>query len=157
MDERWEWEPSLLEFRGAAGAALRGGAAERRRPAADGAAPRQEMDLALRAIADADEAPVPVAAASSARPTLEQLREFMVHRSAYQLKEADPHTWAIPRLHGGPKAAMVEVQADEYGGGRAERIHAQLFADAMEAVGLDSDLRRLPGPHPGRHASRPST
>ena len=44
---------------------------------------------------------------------------------------------------------MVEVQADEYGGGRAERIHAQLFADAMGAVGLDSEygayLDRIPG------------
>jgi Iron-containing redox enzyme len=31
----------------------------------------------------------------------------------------------------------VEIQADEYGGGRAERVHAQLFADAMAALGLD--------------------
>src|ERR687894_167688 len=49
--------------------------------------------------------------------TLEQFREFAVHRSAYQLKEADPHSWAMPRLGGPPKAAMVEIQADEYGGG----------------------------------------
>src|SRR3954453_19125102 len=74
----------------------------------------------------------------------------MVHRSAYQLKEADPHTWAIPRLHGGPKGAMVEVQADEYGGGRPERIHAQLFADSMSALGLDAGygayLDHLPAP-----------
>ena len=33
---------------------------------------------------------------------------------------------------------MVEIQADEYGGGRPERIHAQLFADTMDGVGLDS-------------------
>ena len=55
----------------------------------------------------------------------------MLHRSAYQLKEADPHSFALPRLWGPPKAAMVTIQADEYGGGRPERIHAQLFADAM--------------------------
>jgi hypothetical protein len=67
-----------------------------------------------------------------------QVREFMVHRSAYQLKEADPHSWAIPRLWGAPKAALVEVQADEYGGGRPERVHAELFARAMDAVGLDN-------------------
>jgi hypothetical protein len=60
-----------------------------------------------------------------------------VHRSAHQLKEADPHSWALPRLGGGPKAALVEIQADEYGGGRAERIHAVLFATAMAALGLD--------------------
>ena len=34
-----------------------------------------------------------------------------------------------------PKAALVEIQADEYGGGRPERIHAQLFADAMARAG----------------------
>ena len=32
----------------------------------------------------------------------------------------------------------MQIQADEYGGGVAERIHAQLFADAMDALGLDS-------------------
>ena len=62
----------------------------------------------------------------------------MAHRSAYQLKEADPHSWAIPRLSGPPKAALVEIQADEYGGGRPDRVHAQLFAHAMEALGLDA-------------------
>jgi hypothetical protein len=80
---------------------------------------------------------------------MDQVLEFMVHRSAYQLKEADPHSWALPRLDGGPKAAMVEVQADEYGGGKADRIHAQLFADSMEAVGLDPTygayLDHIPG------------
>ena len=38
--------------------------------------------------------------------------------AAYQLKEADPHSWALPRLPAGPaKAAFVEIQADEYGNG----------------------------------------
>ena len=40
------------------------------------------------------------------------------------------------RLRRRPRSC--EIQADEYGGGVTERIHAQLFADAMEAVGLDS-------------------
>ncbi|MDQ5893789.1 MAG: hypothetical protein QG596_50 [Actinomycetota bacterium] len=79
-----------------------------------------------------------------------QFREFMVHRSLYQLKEADPHTWAIPRLAGKPKAALVEVQTDEYGGGDPERMHSRLFASAMEGVGLDSSenayLDRIPAP-----------
>jgi hypothetical protein len=41
-------------------------------------------------------------------------------------------------MYGPPKAAMVQIQADEYGGGVADRIHAQLFADTMEALGLDA-------------------
>src|SRR5206468_3374036 len=59
--------------------------------------------------------------------TMAQLLEHVVHRSAYQLKEADPHAWAIPRLTGAPKAALIEIEFDEYGGGRAERMHSVLF------------------------------
>jgi hypothetical protein len=80
--------------------------------------------------------------------TREQVEEFLIHRSAYQLKEADPHSWALPRLWGPPKAAMVEIQADEYGGGRPERIHAALFARSLAAAGLDPEygayLDRIP-------------
>jgi Iron-containing redox enzyme len=81
--------------------------------------------------------------------TREQVLEHVVHRSAYQLKEADPHSWAIPRLTGAPKAALIEVQADEYGGGRAERMHSVLFANTMQGLGLDprygAYLAHLPG------------
>ena len=83
------------------------------------------------------------------RATVDQFREFVIHRSAYQLKEADPHSWAIPRLSGPAKAALVEVQFDEYGGGKADRIHAELFAKSMRALGLNAEygayVERLPG------------
>jgi hypothetical protein len=69
--------------------------------------------------------------------TLAQVREFAIHRSAYQLKEADPHTWAIPRLTGAVKAAMVEIQADEYGDGVERDMHQTLFGVTMRALGLD--------------------
>ncbi|MFZ2176258.1 MAG: iron-containing redox enzyme family protein [Rhodococcus sp. (in: high G+C Gram-positive bacteria)] len=65
-----------------------------------------------------------------------QFRELLVHRSLNQLREADVHTLGIPRLAGVPKAALVEVQADEYGGGRPERMHSTLFATTMREVGL---------------------
>ena len=144
VDEGWEWEPSLLAL-------------------------RRELESAFEQALLADVGP-PVAVddvegalhrviASGGGPSLstymadggsrEQLEEFAVHRSAYQLKEADPHTWAIPRLAGGPKAAMVEIQADEYGGGVEREMHATLFGDTMAALGLDPTygayLDRLPG------------
>jgi hypothetical protein len=82
--------------------------------------------------------------------SVEEFREFVIHRSLYQLKEADPHSWAIPRLSGGPKSALLEVQSDEYGGGRAERMHSALFAKTMGALGLrngENDyLAHVPGP-----------
>ncbi len=75
-------------------------------------------------------------------------REVAIHRSGYQLKEADPHTWVIPRLRNRSKAAMVTIQSDEYGNGTASSMHSSLFADAMTALGLDPTygayLDRLP-------------
>ena len=147
VDPAWEWEPSLLALR-----AMLEDRFERAVRAAVpvGGAPDDpgDMDIALRAIADADDGPS-LSRHLEIRGTRDELLEFLVHRSAYQLKEADPHSWAIPRLWGPPKAALVEVQADEYGGGRPERVHARLFADAMEAMGLDARygayVDRLPG------------
>ena len=38
-----------------------------------------------------------------------------------------PAQWGLPRLGGPAKAALVEIQMDEYGDGRLERMHAELF------------------------------
>jgi hypothetical protein len=135
VDDRWEWDPALLAVRGTLEDRLESALRERLGPA-ESVEPG-EMDLALRALLDADDAPS-VSTYIEREASLAEVLEFLVHRSPYQLKEADPHSFALPRLWGPPKAAMVEIQADEYGGGRAERIHAQLFADAMEALGLDA-------------------
>jgi hypothetical protein len=69
---------------------------------------------------------------------LTQIREYVALRSLYHLKEADPHAWVIPRLRGRAKAAMVAIEYDEFGAGRAEQVHARLFADLMDDLGLDT-------------------
>ncbi|GAA3836676.1 iron-containing redox enzyme family protein [Streptomyces phyllanthi] len=66
-----------------------------------------------------------------------QVREYAAQRSLYHLKEADPHAWVLPRLWGRAKAGMAAVEYDEYGGGREERVHARLFADLMDDLGLN--------------------
>jgi hypothetical protein len=68
-----------------------------------------------------------------------QAREYLVHRSLYHLKEADPQAWVIPRLHGAAQAALVAVEYDEYGAGRPEAVHSQLFARMMADFDLDAD------------------
>ena len=135
VDDCWEWDPWLLTIRAGLERSFEQGLEERLGPPPPTPLPG-EMDLALREIIDADDSPS-LSSFVEREASAEQVREFLIHRSAYQLKEADPHSWALPRLHGGPKAALVEIQADEYGGGRAERIHAALFARAMEALDLD--------------------
>jgi Iron-containing redox enzyme len=145
VDERWEWEPSLIAARREWEARFEGALLQAVPRRAVGDAP---MDLSLRALIDGDDGPS-LSRYLERSGTLEQMLEFVVHRSAYQLKEADPHSWAIPRLSGPPKAALVEVQSDEYGGGRPERIHAELFAATMQELGLDRTygayLDLLPG------------
>ena len=147
VDERWEWDPWLLELRAGLESEFEQ-ALEDEIGTPSETAPADEMDLALRAIADDDDAPS-VSTYVERHADLAQVTEFVIHRSAYQLKEADPHSWALPRLSGPPKAALVEIQADEYGGGRPERIHATMFARSMEALGLDSTpgayLDAIPG------------
>ncbi|ROZ89208.1 iron-containing redox enzyme family protein [Gordonia sp. OPL2] len=69
--------------------------------------------------------------------TWEQYRELFALRSLYHLKEADPHAWTIPRLRGASKAAFVAVEFDEFGGGRGDAVHQELFADLLEAADLD--------------------
>ncbi|GLP78299.1 hypothetical protein TUM20983_54090 [Mycobacterium antarcticum] len=130
----WEWNPSLLELR----ARLE----------------RVFLEAVRRDVGDADpdETVTDAMAALSIEPvdgtglsyhlrdvgTWEQMREHFVHRSLYHLKEADPHAFAIPRLTGTAKSAFVAVQNDEYGAGRGQRMHQQLFADLLEAAELDA-------------------
>ncbi len=134
VDERWEWEPSLLTLRSELERRFEDALMEAVPLDVEGDG-GDEVDLVLRAIAD-QEGPS-LSTFIQRWASIEQVREFLIHRSAYQLKEADPHSWAIPRLSGPPKAALIEIQADEYGGGRPEWIHADLFARSMRALGLD--------------------
>jgi hypothetical protein len=146
VDEAWEWAPSLLGFRAALEGPFEAAVTELVEPAS-----AEELDsvgAALQAIVAEDPGP-PLSRYMETQGTLEQMLEHVVHRSAYQLKESDPHSWAIPRLSPRPKAALLEVQADEYGGGDPERMHSVLFANTMAALGLHPTygryLEQLPG------------
>jgi Iron-containing redox enzyme len=68
-----------------------------------------------------------------------QLREYVAQRSIYHLKEADPQAFAIPRLTGPAKAALVTIEHDEYGAGDPDRMHARLYAEMMTELRLCTD------------------
>ncbi|GAB2565684.1 iron-containing redox enzyme family protein [Kribbella endophytica] len=102
----------------------------------------------LRQLIDEDDGPS-LAAYLHRHATRDQFREFLLNRSVYQLKEADPHSYGIPRLDGAVKAALVEIQADEYGGGRADRMHAELFRTTMRWLDLDDTYGRYVPDVPG--------
>ncbi|MGQ0842887.1 MAG: iron-containing redox enzyme family protein [Sporichthyaceae bacterium] len=83
-------------------------------------------------------------------PDRARMREVLVHRSLYHLKEADPQAWALPRLEGAAKALVAAVEFDEYGGGSPDRMHSELFASLLRAFDLSSDygayLDSVPAP-----------
>lgn len=143
VDEGWEWEPSLVAFRRALEEPF-----EQVLRAACPVAAEPDVPGALQRLATGSGGPSP-AVYMEERGTLGQFREFLVHRSAYHLKEADPHSFTIPRLSGRAKAAMLEIQIDEYGTGSVERMHSELFARTMSALELDATygayIDRLPG------------
>lgn len=138
VDDRWEWDPELLACRqlleGAFEAELRSSV-----PVDDQGGDVAELLFEMTAPTRGPSLSRYVAA----RADKDQVLEFLTHRSVYQLKEADPHSWAIPRLAGPVKAALVEVQIDEYGGGRPERMHSALFAQSMRELGLDDSYGAL--------------
>jgi hypothetical protein len=149
VDPDLEWDPDLLRVRAALEAPFEAELRQRAAPHV-GRVMTTDGDLAERLfeLSSGFEGPS-VARFVHREATIELFAEFMVHRSIYQLKESDPHSWVIPRVTGKPKAALVELQYDEYGGGRPERLHATMFGDSMEGVGLDRSygayIDRVPG------------
>jgi hypothetical protein len=84
---------------------------------------------------DADDGP---SLADLVRRTVDrdQALELLRQRSIYHLKESDPVAWVVPRLPVRAKAALMELQYDEYGDGDPNRLHHHLFARGLTAVGL---------------------
>ncbi|MEU1278013.1 iron-containing redox enzyme family protein [Streptomyces sp. NPDC005805] len=134
-DPEWEWDPGLLGLR----RALEARFLDVLRASATGPAdPWEALDALLVEQVDGSG----VSHRLRDDGTREQVREYAAQRSLYHLKEADPHAWVIPRLRGRAKAAFTAVEFDEFGGGRAERVHAELFADLMRDLGLDASYGR---------------
>ncbi len=144
VDEAWEWDPGLIALRTDLEAAFLARVRQETGPILVSG----PVERSLHEILDAAAGPS-LSTYLAERGTREQLLEFLVHRSAYQLKEADPHTWALPRLGGRAKAALVEIQADEYGQGIQRDMHAELFALTMREVGLDATYGALLDAVPG--------
>ena len=145
VDDSREWDPRLLELRLAMETAFLDALPER---SPDGAIAADDVGEGIRGIAGSADTG-PLAGYLERDADVEQMSEFLIHRSAYQLKEADPHSWAIPRLEGPTKSALVEIQYDEYGSGDAAWMHAELFRRTLTSFGLDGRygayVDRLPG------------
>ena len=132
VDVEWEWSANLLSWR----SLLEQAFLQRLHDEVGPLPSEPRIPDALHDLMAASEGPS-LSAHLLGSGNSEHFREMAIHRSIYQLKEADPHTWAIPRLTGRPKAAAVEIQSDEYGAGVARDMHQNLFGITMAELGLD--------------------
>jgi hypothetical protein len=135
VDDEWEWDPRLLSFRNGL---ERSFVRHLRSAVSDATAPDRVEPVSKHLWSLASDPSGPSLSAYMAESgTIGQLREFAIHRSAYQLKEADPHTWGLPRVAGAAKAHMATIQYDEYGAGAAADAHSTRFATTLRELGLD--------------------
>lgn len=137
VDPRWEWQPGLVALRGRLEADLEK-ALDALVPGSARSVSTEPGDVPRRLEGIVRSGGGPSLSAYMRRhATFEQYREFLTHRSVYHLREADPHSWALPRLRGRAKAALVEIQADEYGQGDHRRMHSTLFSALMRGLALN--------------------
>ncbi len=136
VDDAWEWDVSAIALRRALEDAFEAHLRGRVTVPDLVATTADDVARALFGMTASSGGPS-LARFVARKASLAQLREVLVHKSVYQLKEADPHTWAIPRLTGRAKAAAVEIQADEYGGGHLASMHSELFRRTLRALDLD--------------------
>ena len=169
----WEWDPSLLAFRAQPWSApsRRRCARASRRPGNGSwqrsALPCSESSRRRR--------PAAVPLPGDAGDARADAASYVVHRSAYQLKEADPHSWAIPRLAGraqggagGDPGRRVRRRPSRSACTRrcSPRRWTRLGLDATYGAYLDRlpgvdagdgqpDVAVRPAPAPARRARRP--
>ena len=102
IDDRWEWHPDLVAtarpLEAAFEAALRRLTADR----LPERVPPEMVPAMLVTLVDTDDGPS-LSRYLARSATADQYAEFLAHRSIYHLKEADPHSWAIPMLDGAAK------------------------------------------------------
>ncbi|MFI6848937.1 iron-containing redox enzyme family protein [Kitasatospora sp. NPDC050467] len=130
VDPGWEWDPELLRLR----RALERHFLAAVRAEAGGPPPLDDLIERLLTEPRTGTGPSHFLLADGRRW---QACEYLVHRSLYHLKEADPQLWAAPRLGGAAQAAFLAVEYDEYGAGHPDRAHSRLFAEMMADFGLD--------------------
>lgn len=134
VDENFEWHPAALQLR----ARLESDLEARLRAHWTGTPPQGEFADAFFEFVTNHDGPS-LARFVQTEATEEQVLDLLRMRSIYHLKEADPSAWMVPRLDTAPKAALVELLYDEYGGGDPNRLHHYLFARGLESVGLRSE------------------
>lgn len=77
--------------------------------------------------------------------SLDELKQIVVNRSLFFLREPDPWVFAVPKLRGIAKAGLIDLLLDEYGWGKLDHMHSSVYARLMDALGLESEIDHYEG------------
>lgn len=146
VDAELEWDPLLISSR-----AMLEGLFEQAVRTLVGPHPGRALDVAdgpasSAAVVDelvvmtSSEVTSDLASFLQRKASEDQFRHYLAQRAVYHLRESDPQSFVLPRLDGAAKAALAALQFDEYGGGRPDRLHATLYAAALQSLGMSSDV-----------------
>ena len=137
VDPRLEWDIELIELRLGLEerfeSELRAVTGER---VAEALARTADVGDLVLSLVEEDEGPH-LSAYLRRSATIDQMRGYLRERSIQQLKESDPQAFLLPRLQGPAKVALAELQYDEFGGGMPSRLHQDMYARTLAAVGLE--------------------
>ncbi|GAA3531499.1 iron-containing redox enzyme family protein [Nocardioides daeguensis] len=146
-DPRAEWDPLLMVSRAALERTFEHavrelvGATPQDAPALEdlGDTPAEQVTAALVRMT-ARSGPSEVAQFLHRRATRQEFCSYLAERAVHHLRESDPQSFVLPRIGGAAKVALAELQYDEYGGGRPDRLHQALFARGLASLDLPTDL-----------------
>jgi hypothetical protein len=139
VDPFLEWDPLLLAARRSLEMVFERALRELAEPADGLPAAADEVTTALVRVTIDDGEPR-VAAFLAREATEEQFRDYLAQRAVFHLRESEAQCFLLARLPGAAKTALAEVQYDEFGAGRSERLHADLFARGLTALGMPTDI-----------------
>jgi hypothetical protein len=83
------------------------------------------------------------------RGTIDELREYCIHLSVSKLKYSDAQAFGVARLQGAAKAAMVQIQFGDHGGGSSAHSTTSLFGEMLTSLRLDPSYGAYVGHVPG--------
>jgi len=141
----WEWDPAFLSFR----AELERSFYEELReltatPPARHPTLVQELDAVVSAYPSTS-----ISDFLCRRGTIDELREYCIHLSVSKLKYSDAQAFGVARLQGAAKAAMVQIQFGDHGGGSSAHSATSLFGEMLTSLRLDPSYGAYVGHVPG--------
>ena len=139
VDPFLEWDPLVLAARRSLEMVFERALRELAEPDEDLPTDADEVTNALVRVT-IDPAESAVAGFLAREATEDQFRAYLAQRAVFHLRESDAQCFLLARLGGRAKAALAEVQYDEFGAGQGERLHADLFARGLSALGMPTDI-----------------